>query len=112
MARVDRSEPRHGAAGITGQAHPTTATRIIAAGITAHPPLPVRNAHAAARVADAVPRGPPAGARLPRPVAAELTLAAQMTALSGLTATWPLVTVTAGRGGPESVVGLQIDRSR
>jgi hypothetical protein len=30
MARVDRSEPRHGAAGITGQAHTATATGIIA----------------------------------------------------------------------------------
>jgi len=30
MARVDRSETRHGAAGITGQAHPTTTTGIIA----------------------------------------------------------------------------------
>jgi hypothetical protein len=34
MARVDRSESRHGAVGITGQAHTTTATGIIAAGIT------------------------------------------------------------------------------
>ena len=30
MARVDRSESRHGAVGITGQAHTTTATGIIA----------------------------------------------------------------------------------
>ena len=30
IARVDRSEPRHEAAGITGQAHTATATGIIA----------------------------------------------------------------------------------
>ena len=34
IARVDRSEPRHEAAGITGQAHTATATGIIAAGIS------------------------------------------------------------------------------
>jgi hypothetical protein len=36
MARVDRSETRHGAAGITGQARPTTTTGIIAVGISWH----------------------------------------------------------------------------